>query len=68
MATKLGKKRKHLETVQLTKTKKKSTIETRHRTTVQDMKIKKSVKFKPIKKGVRVTKGRSLKSKRKLKK
>lgn len=68
MTTKLGKKRKHLETVQLTKTKKKSTIETRHRTTVQDMKIKKSVKFKPIKKGARVTKGRSLKSKRKLKK
>ena len=66
--TKLGKKRKCSETVHNTETKKKSTKETRHRTIVQDRKVKKSVKFKPIKKGARVTKGKSLKSKRKLKK
>ena len=66
--TKLGKKRKHSDIAHNTKTAKKSTKETKHRTTVLDRKIKKSVKFKPIKKGARVTKGKSLKSKRKLKK
>jgi len=66
--TKLGKKRRHSERVDNTKTTKKSTKETKHRKTEQERKIKKSVKFKPIRKGARVTKGKNLKSKRKLKK
>lgn len=66
VTTNPGKKRKHSETDNNTKTTKKSSRETQHRKYEQDRKVKKSVKFKPIKKGVR--KGKNVKLKRKSKK
>lgn len=66
VATIPGKKRKHSEIVDTSKTIKISSKQTEHRKYKQDRKVKKSVKLTPVKKGVK--KGNNVKVKRKSKK